>query len=510
MKIEVRDFQETVKAECRKAIGRGKKKILIQAPTGAGKTVIAAGIIKSAEEKGNPVLFFAHRRELIHQCADKLSAFGVRHGIVMAGEERDVYAGTQIASVDTFRARVIQRQRIEWPDAKIVFIDEAHRSMSPTYLEVIDHYAHKGSVVIGLSATPVRGDGRGLGHVYEEMIHAPTVPELIKTGYLVPPVHYVPSIPDLTGVRTTAGDYNAADLEKALNRRELIGDVLSNWIRFARHRKTIVFASGVDHSIALSLAFKEAGIRAAHIDANTPEHERGEILDNLRDGKIQVICNCMVLTEGFDEPSLSCVVLARPTKNKGLYVQMGGRGLRPSEGKTDCIVLDHAGCTYRHGTLDSHMDWSLDTRKKREADIKAERAERDKTQITCQECHAVYAGQLRCPMCGHMPEKFGHMIVAKDGTLVPMGSHEVKTGPKWTVTELQHWLDMFETVRIEKKQEVKWRNHRFIDKFGFFPSPEMNRSVKAAEQNGECRAWFTHLKIKWKAQQGLRKMAGGA
>lgn len=506
--IDVRPFQEDVKKRTRIAVSQGKRKVLIQAPTGAGKTVIASGIIRSAEEKGRSTLFFAHRRELIYQCADKLAMFGVRHGIVMSGEERDVYATTQVASIDTFRARVMQRQVMDWPKADLVVIDEAHRSLSPTYMEVIKHYEEEGSVILGLTATPMRSDGRGLGHIYNEMVSAPSIAELIKLGYLVKPKHFAPSIPDLTGVRTTAGDYNPADLERALNKKELVGDIVTNWMRFASTKKTIVFASGVDHSIALRKEFMSHGIRAGHLDALTPDHERQQIIEDFKTGKIMVLCNCMVLTEGFDEPTVSCVVLARPTKNKGLYVQMGGRGLRTSEGKEDCYILDHSGNVYRHGKLDDHMHWSLDTRKLKAADSKADAKKRESSQITCPACSCVYSGQVRCPVCGNVPQRVGNMVVNRDGTLVEIdATNGGKSAPKFTMPEMMSWLEMFEGRRARTSHLTpKWRNERFNEKFGFFPTREMVEGIKpAARETKEFAAWMRYLQIRWSKRNELKK-----
>jgi superfamily II DNA or RNA helicase len=506
MTIVVRDFQERVKEDARNSIRRGKKKIIIQAPTGAGKTVIAAGMIRNAQDKGNPVLFFAHRRELIYQCGEKLERFGVRHGILMAGEYPDHYAGVQVASIDTFRARVIQRQRLEWPKASLVFIDEAHRSLSPTYLEVIQHYSEAGAIVVGLTATPIRGDGRGLGHVYEDMVRAPSVPELINMGYLVPPRHFAPSIPDLTGVKTKAGDYDAQDLERALNRKELIGDIVSTWSRLGQNRPTIVFASGVDHSIAIREAFRAVGVNAEHIDANTPDHDRAKIYDRLRKGFVKVITNCMVLTEGFDEPTLSCCVLARPTKNKGLYIQMGGRVLRPSEGKTDALILDHSGSVYRHGKLDDHVHWTLDTRRKSEAEAKREERKREATQITCRVCQHVYSGQLVCPMCGNVPQRLGNMIVARDGTLVELGSSNDGTkSHRHTPEEIVHWIGMFKqhVESSEGKKTHVWARYRLNEKFGMRISNEVYERAPLRQANREFLGYVHHLRIKYAKRKKL-------
>lgn len=497
--IEARDYQDQCHSDLRKGFAGGNRTMILQAPTGAGKTVIASKLISGAAEKKSGCLFFAHRRELVYQCSDKLKEFGVEHGLIMSGEFVDTWPGVQVASVDTFRARVMTRGSMDWPDVKVVIIDEAHRSLSPTYIKIIEEYKARGAVILGLTATPIRGDGRGLGHMYEHMVSTPGIPELIALGYLVQPKHYAPSIPDLTGVKTKGGDYNEADLQEAMDQTDLVGDVVANWMRLASDRPTIVFASGVRHSIHLRDEFVRAGVKAAHIDGTTPDHERDGIIRDLRAGKIQVITNCMVLTEGFDCPSLSCCILARPTKNLGLYIQMAGRVLRTSveTAKANALIIDHSGAVYRHGKVDDPMFWSLDVEGTKDSDAKSEQRLREKTTITCEKCSAVYSGQINCPECDHTPETKGKYVKSKTGDLVAIDDAKRPPNPRqWRRYEKVKWFNQFVEYTRQKGYKRGWAHRKYQEKFKEWP-PSDFPVLDHVQLEPEFNAYIRHLNMKW-------------
>lgn len=501
--ITLWDFQEEVIEACRDAISRGYRSLLIVAPTGSGKTVIGAAMIKSADEKRKQSMFLAHRRELIKQTARKLWDFGVQHGIIMAGEPMSAWEGVQIASIDTLRSRYMNPKKSnqpELPKVAILMVDEAHRSLSATYQKIIKHYQQQGTIIIGLTATPIRGDGKGLGHIYDCMILAPSMLELIEQGYLVPPRYYAPSIPDLTGVKVARGDYVEGQLEKVMDRREPVGDIVSSWLRIAPERKTIVFAAGVKHSIHIAQRFTEHGIRAIHIDGNTPLDERDAALAGLDDGSIQVISNCMVLTEGFDCPSLDCCVLARPTRNLGLYLQMGGRVLRSFPGKEDAKIIDHSGNLYEHGYLEDDHGWALT-----EGEACIDALERQKTldekkPITCSECAYVYTGQLICPQCGHKPEMRGEAPVHRAGELMEIrrvarekAAKQALSSQPVTHEQKQEWYSMFYQYAQDKGHKDGSVAHKYKEKFGVWP---VNMNKEGIEPTPECLSYITSLNIR--------------
>lgn len=487
--MEFRDYQNAAIEDARRCFAAGDKRILLVAPTGAGKTVIAAGLAKLAVEKGRRVLFLAHRRELVKQCENKLMTFGVDNGVIMAGEFLQMEYEVQVASIDTLRARAMSTDRMPLPDADVVIIDEAHRSLAPTYMQLMDEYPQ--AAIIGLTATPIRGDGRGLGAVYHDMVQCPSVAELTELGHLVPARYFAPTIPDLTGVKVVRGDYDQRQLEEAMDKRQPVGDVIENWARICPDRPTVVFAAGVKHSIHLRDEFVRAGVRAVHVDGNMTTHERDEAIGGLLSGKYQVVTNCMVLTEGFDMPELSCCVLVRPTKNIGLYLQMAGRVLRPSPGKDDTIIIDHSGNVYQHGFVADDHDWQLDETEPMKAKEKKP-PKKEAKQITCVKCAHIYTGMRACPACGHVPQMRGEAIETRHAELTEVEDRTTAKKKQYTMEEKQRWFSQLMGHAKEKGKSDGWVAHTYKAKFGVWPRG-LNDSP--AEPSLEVKSYIRHRNI---------------
>jgi superfamily II DNA or RNA helicase len=390
MTIELRDYQMHAVEATRMCIRRGVRRVLVNAATGAGKTVIAAAIVRGAMEKGKRVLFLAHRRELIMQCCAKLVEAGIADfGVIMAGERlAQAAAPVQVASIQTLLRR-------DLPLADLLIIDEAHRASAGSYRTVLANYPD--AVVLGLSATPERLDGRGLDDLFDELIVVESVPGLIERGYLLAPVCYVGPTGDLSGVRTRRGDYDEAQLAAAMDRPRLVGDIIGNWMRLAHGRPTVVFATSVAHAEHITLEFFAAGVPAACVSGETPLAQREAIIADWRAGVIQVVTNVLVFTEGFDMPELECCILARPTQSVTLYLQMVGRVMRPAPNKVRALVLDHAGCCVRHGGPHLHREWSLEGMAKR-------RRERTEVQPVCGVCGLVYEAAPALELSGQQPD----------------------------------------------------------------------------------------------------------
>ena len=392
--ITLRPYQQSGVQSARQTIGQGKRRIIILAPTGAGKTILASSIIESAVKRGSHVLFLAHRKELIDQASRKLDDFGIDHGVIMAKHwRRRPHALVQVASVQTLRRR-------DLPAADLVIIDEAHLSMAKTYTDILEAYPK--AVVLGLTATPMRADGKPLSAIYHDIVPVSSVPQLIRMGFLVRPRHYAPSRPDLTKIGLKGGDYEETALAAAVDKPDLVGHIVEHWKAAATGRTTAVFAVNIAHSQHIVAQFQAADIAAEHVDGTTPKHLRTAILDRFASGETTVVSSVGIMTEGYDNPRISAIVLARPTLSLALYLQMAGRGLRihPETGKQDCIILDHAGCAYAHGFADEEREWNLEGRKrsngpKREAPVR-----------TCSECFCAYPAAAReCPECGHIPDR---------------------------------------------------------------------------------------------------------
>jgi len=498
--IVLRPYQERAVSDLRRAIGHGAHRPLLAAPTGGGKTIIAASIVERAVAKGSRVLFLAHRRELIEQAARKLyEAAGLDAGVIMAGYPHRPDQPVQIASVQTLHQRAIRTSAIDAPDADVVIVDEAHRARAQTYQEIIE--AYPSAVVLGLTATPCRGDGKGLGNVFDELVETPAVEQMVADGYLVPTVVYAPSTPELTGVETRHGDYVESQLAERVDTPELVGDVVTHWLRLASDRKTVCFATGVQHSVHLRDEFRRNGVVAEHIDGSTPTEEREDILARLSDGRVQVVTNCLVLTEGWDQPDVSCCILARPTKHMGLYRQMVGRVLRPAPGKADALVLDHAGSTHQHGFVEEPVEWTLDTDKRAENKRNQARKTGEAPSLKdCPECGAVRKAGSPCTACGWRPREKADAPEVAEGELSKVerdGTAQRQTHDKGA------WFRQLLCIARQRGYKDGWAAHKYREKFGQFP-----KHRKAPETpSPEVQAWVRSRQIAYAKAKKKKEMA---
>ena len=490
--IFLRPYQKKLLEAVRFSLARGNKSPLMVAPTGSGKTHIAKAIVAGALAKGKRVLFIAPRRELIYQTSEKLDAAGIGHGIIMAGEERSVCPDVQLACVPTLHVRCV-KGRMPLPDADVLIVDEAHLSVARTCREVMAAYPD--AVKVGMTATPARSDGAGLGLIYDDLVMGDPVSELTQQGYLVPATYYAPTKPDLAKVKLTAGDYNRRQLGHAMNTPQLVGDVVENWARICPDRKTVVFAVNVAHSLALRDRFLAAGVSTEQLDGTTPNDERKAILQRLRGGETQVLCNCEVLTYGWDEPSISCAVMARPTKSVTRYFQMVGRVLRPFEGKHDCIVIDHAGSVDEIGFVDEPVVWSLDGKSKVQDRLSKTKPEREAKTVTCGDCGAVFRLSRTCPTCGHeYPAYTAKQVEVMEAELQQLDRSKKRANKQYTTEQKQQFYSGLIGYAKERGYKRGWAAHKYKTKFGVWP----NRYDDTPMQPGpEVLGYIQHLNIRY-------------
>jgi DNA repair protein RadD len=466
--IVLHQFQRTAVEQIEGELAAGSAKVLVVAPTGAGKTVIASDLIKRVVAKHKRVLFFAHRREIIQQTSRRLHRNGVSHGIIMAGADGGLrpQAPVQVASIDTLRARALNRDVIPLPLADIIFIDEAHHARALTYGRLIDAYPK--AAVIGLTATPCRGDGRGLGNIFTKLIECPQVDEMIGFGVLVRSRVYAPVDPDLTGVRTQNGDYVINQLASRMNTDELVGDIVTHWLRYGERRRTVVFAVDVAHSVHIRNEMSCAGVRAEHLDANTPISEREAILARLASGETELVTNCMILTEGWDMPEVGCCILARPTKQMGLYRQMIGRVLRAAERKQDAIILDHSGACYRHGLPEDHVEWTLLVDRRAINPAHEKRKVRAEFRLSeCPACNALMA-LPPCGHCGWLPKPRARDVEVVDGELGLVTGGRTQA-PFYDTATCVRWHGMLAFIARDRGYKSGWTAHKYREKFGSYP-----------------------------------------
>ena len=466
--IELRDYQHAGIEGLREKLRSGVRRIALVAPTGAGKTTIAASMIEGIQKKGKRCLFLAHRKELIDQCSARLDQFGIKHGVIQAKHPRtDPTRTVQVASISTLV------RRDHW-DADVIIVDECHRSTSKTYTKIIERYSSP--VVIGLTATPYRMDGKGLGEIYEDLHELISTQDLIDQGYLVMPVVFGSKVKlDLSDVRVTAGDYNRGDLADAMKETVLRGDLVDNWSSRVQQLTgaqrvsdcravTVVFAPGVEQSIKIVEQFKSAGIPAAHLDANTPALERAEILRKLRAREISVVSNVGILTEGWDLPHLECVVLARPTRSRSMFKQMIGRLMRPDAGKRFAFVLDHANCTQTHGFVNESEGFSLKGREKR-----ARKGAPQAPHKLCKHCNAMLAMSVRaCTACGAV--QFTVDVRFTDEKLVELRPGEfTRVQPKPISERQAAFVDLCKQC-VSKEYNPNWARMRYQSIYKDWPS----------------------------------------
>jgi len=435
----------------------------------------------------------------VNHTSNKLTAFGVHHGIIQAGDELKLrpMAGVQVASIQTLHARAIRSTSMLMPLADLLIIDEAHHACAASYRAVLERYPI--AIVLGLTATPCRGDGRDLGGIFSTMIECPQIPELIEQRHLVRTRCYAPVDPDLRGVRTQAGDYVESQLAAKMDRDKLVGDIVTHWLKYGEQRRTVAFACSVGHSVHICDEFHRAGIRAEHLDGSTPLDDRTAILARLASGETQVVTNCMVLTEGWDMPEVGCCILARPTKKMGLFRQMIGRVLRPADGKTAAIVLDHSGAVFRHGLPEDHVEWSLDPDKHATAPQHQKRLseKRHGGLLECSQCSALRLGGQPCPACGFMPRRPAEFMATREGNLglVERGRARVS----YDSFQKAEWHAMLAGIATERGYKPGWVAHKFKEKFGDWPQ---TRVINPIKPSSEVLAWVRSRNIAFaKAKQ---------
>ena len=356
--LSLRDYQqEAVDAVILEA-RKGVRRQLVVLPTGAGKTILAAALSQQAHGR---VLMLVHRDELVQQSVEKFGYIWPEQHIGVVKAERDEHdRRVVVASVQTLQHKR-RRDRLNKDEFSLVIVDEAQHSPAESYTNTLEDLGFlpdpsAGRLLLGITATPMRGDGIGLKGVFEKIVYRRSISDLVRAGYLADVKGIrVRTAVDLGNVRTVRGDFQSKDLSLAVDtprRNELIVDA---YRQHGEQRKAVAFTVDIAHAQHLTEAFREGGFRAEWVSGELPIEERRERLRKLRDGELDVLANCAVLTEGWDEPSLACLIMARPTKSTGLYIQMAGRGLRPYPGKDYCLVIDvsdnaHDICAL--GTLD--------------------------------------------------------------------------------------------------------------------------------------------------------------
>jgi DNA repair protein RadD len=373
-----------------KLLGRGARLCAVS-PTGSGKTVLGAAAILELLKKRKRlrVLWVAHRFELLDQAQRHLIEAGIPAedvGLLTGDKKRNVKARVLVAGIGMFQARDV-------PKVDLIVVDEAHRVAADSYQRLVNEFPEV--PVLGLTATPLRLDGKPMGATFDELLVVAGMTELIANKRIANPVTY--GLPYekakalVAGIASQHGDYATSQLGKVMMRGKLMGDVVSETNRLAPGERTLVFAVNREHGKELAARFRKAGRPTAYLDGETPAGERAGILARLESGEVEVVVNIDVLTEGFDCPAVKCIVLARPTKSLTRFLQYCGRASRNYHGKRP-IIVDNAGNCWRHGLPEQEREWSLEGREKGTGEPAVRH---------CKECGAMMPiNATECPECG--------------------------------------------------------------------------------------------------------------
>jgi len=481
--MKLRDYQERAIAELRSRLMQGKKRPVIQAPTGAGKTVIAAAIVKMAREKNKTVLFTVSSLSLIDQTVERFRQNGITEVGVMQGmhELTDYRMPVQVCSVQTLARRTI-------PRADLVLVDECH-VMFKLYDRWMADPEWTKVPFVGLTATPW-AKGMGAAGRWDDLIIGTTTAELIALKHLSDFKVFAPAHPDLSGVKTVAGDYEVKGLGEAMDQKNLVADIVTTWLEKGENRPTVCFAVNRIHAKNIQTQFEQAGVKAAYMDAFTNLHERAAIVKQFENGDVKIICNVGVLTTGFDA-DVRCVILARPTKSEILYTQMIGRGLRTANGKDHCLILDHSDTTLRLGFVTDISCGQLD-------DGSARRAAKEKAKPLPKECPA--CSFLRpprvkaCPACGFVAAPKCEVEV-EDGELLELTRDKKSRVKDIGMAEKQRFYSELVAHAMLRGYNKGWASHAYRDKFKVWPANEL-RAEPAAMISPATESWIRSRNIR--------------
>lgn len=370
MGIELREYQQDLYDKTVNAFRHGNKRVLVTVGCGAGKSYIFA---KMAERTKGPVLVLTHRQELREQTGRLFADNGINARIEMILTEAN---------------RLGQHEK-----PALIITDEAHLSRSNSWMKVLDYY---NTYTVGFTATPVRLDGKPLGDIYNELVTGVSVRWLIDNHRLSPYEYYAPTVVETEGLRVQAGDFVIKDMEQLMSDRAIYSDVLKSWERLAKGQKTIAYCVSVKHAQETAAMFCKAGYPAVEIDGATPPKKRAEIMEDFRNGKITVLCNVGIISEGVSIDDVTCCLLLRPTESHALYWQQGMRAMRYQPGKV-ATIIDCVGNYTRNPLFDADVEWSLTNSIRKKPRINTEG---DFYIRTCEKCFKVFKTAPVCPYCG--------------------------------------------------------------------------------------------------------------
>ena len=410
--MELRPYQRESIDDLRGGYRSGARRQLLVSPTGSGKTCTFAFIAKSSAAKGQRTLILTHRAEILGQISKTLKTVGVDHAILQAGMRTPKTAKTVVASIGT-----LVRRLDEFPAPDLIICDEAHHLPGETWTKVIAQF--NCASLLGVTATPERLDGKGLGAYFDRMVRGPEVQWLIDNGFLARPRYFTPErLVDTSALHKVAGDFNRKESAEAVDKPTITGDAVQQYRKHCLGKRAVVFCVSVAHAEHVAEYFSLSGIPAASIDGTMTDDERSERIARLTSGNLLVLTSCELISEGFDLPVVDAAILMRPTHSLAMHLQQVGRCLRTHESKPWSLVLDHVGNCLRHGLAEERREWSLDGREKRKA------LEKEVLPRRCEKCFCMFTSP-KCPECGETPESKARVIENVEGQLREISPEEI-------------------------------------------------------------------------------------
>ena len=406
--MKLRPYQEELINKTRSLMKDGVKSIIIQSPTGSGKTLLTAHMLKSAASKGLSSWFIVHRRELIKQSVAAFSVEDIPHGVIAAGFYPKRNELVQIASIQTLAKRFHNLRK-----PKLIVWDECQHNAAKSWDKIFKMFPD--AYHIGLTATPERLDGKGLGQYFSKMVHGPSVQWLIENKFLSPYRLFAPTSLNLSGLHIRMGDYIQSETQAAVDKPTITGCAIEHYKKHAFGKRALIFAVSVAHSKHVVAQFNAAGIEAEHVDGETSYEQRDNSIRDFKNGTLKILSNVNLFGEGFDVPAIEALIILRPTMSLALFLQMIGRSLRPMEGKEHAIIFDHASNTEKFGLPDDIRTWSL------EGAIKSRKSTEDGPTLSvrvCPSCFAACRSPIAvCPFCGFTFPVESRQVEEKKGEL---------------------------------------------------------------------------------------------
>lgn len=481
MKLKLRDYQQDLIDRTRLALSNNQA-VILQAPTGAGKTALTVYMMLRARERGLKAMFIVHQNELLSQTSKSMINQELYHGFIASGKSYSRTQQIQLASVQTLARRL---DKVDEPE--LIIIDESHRAAAGTYKKVIEAFPK--AKVIGLTATPQRTDGQGLGELFSDIVLGPPIRWLMDEGYLAEYELLAPKFTNTDGIKKLGGEFNSKESEGIVDKPAITGNAVTHYRKFANGKRCVVMCVSIKHAKHVAAEYNANGIPAASIEGTMTDQEREAVLEKFAKGELLVITNVQLLVEGVDIPAIEVVQWLRPTASLIIWMQGNGRGLRPFKGKDRLIILDHVGNWERHGLPDEEREWSLEGKEKKGSKRNHSEEEMNIRMCKGDGCFMVMAIHEKvCPKCGLEVQTQGRVIEEVEGELEKIDLAQMRKQQRREQGQAKGLRDLVELgLKRGMKNPSGWAANVFASRKGKRAKPtdynEAKKLLKELQQN---------------------------